>query len=107
MALRIRLRLKRLVQKLRRRKGTGKEPSIQNAFQINAGGVAAIGQVFVEPQHALHLSNEEGFGSCRLLDLPVELLLQILELLWESASFRSRKEQYSLPSLRLLVHYHS
>jgi hypothetical protein len=52
---------------------------------MNAGEVDAIEQAVEDPQPALHLPDSEGLGPCRLLDLPVELLLQILELLWEPA----------------------
>jgi hypothetical protein len=109
MTLRVRLKLKirRVVQKLRRRKLTGKDTSTQNALQMNAGEVDAIEHAVEDPQPALHLPDSEGLGPCRLLDLPVELLLQILEHLWEPSPFYSSEPPHPLPSLRLLVHHHS
>jgi len=109
MALRVRLKLKlqRVVQKLRRRKLTERDASIQNTLQMNAGEVDVIEQAVDDPQPALHLPNNEGLGPCRLLDLPVELLLHILELLWEPAPFCSSEPPHPLPSLRLLVHHRS
>lgn len=103
MALRVRLKLKlhHVVQKLRRRKPEGSGTSTQNALQRNA---AAIEQAVDDPQPAFPLPSSEDLGPCRLLGLPVELLLQILELLSEPAPFCSSKPPYPLPSLRLLVH---
>jgi len=109
MALRVRLRLKihRVVQKLRRRKQTDKKTSIQDALQTNTGDLDATGQAVEDPQPALRLPNSENLGPCRLLDLPVELLLQILEVLWVPGPFYSSEYPNSLSSLRLLVHHPS
>jgi hypothetical protein len=102
MALRTRLKLKLhcIIQKLRRRKPKHKDTSIQNALQAHAG-VDVAGQAVGD----LQLANSKGLGPCRLLDLPVELLLQILELLLEPTPSHSSEQPYWLPSLRLLVHY--
>ena len=108
MTLRVRIKLKlhRVVQKLRRRKLMDRDTSIQNALEVNAGKVDTVPQAAEDPQPALHLSDDsEGHGPCRLLDLPVELLLHLLELLWEPVPFHSSEHPYSLPSLRLLVYY--
>ncbi len=105
LGVRLKLKIRRVVQKLRRRKPTGKDISIQNALQIKAGDGHAIGQAIEGPQTALQLPNSEDLEPCRLLALPVELLLQILELLWEQGSFYLSERPYSLLPLRLLVHH--
>lgn len=97
----LKLKLRRV---LRRGKPKGKVSPIQNAPQINAEEVDAIGRAVGGPQPALHLPNGDNLGLSRLLDLPVELLLQILEILWEPGPFYSSEHPYSLASLRLLVH---
>lgn len=107
LGVRLKLNIRRIVQKLRRRKLPGKDISIQNALQIKAGGGDAIGRAVEGLQPALHLPNSEDLGPCRLLALPVELILQILELLWEPAPFSSSEQPFSLSSLRLLVHHRS
>jgi hypothetical protein len=96
LGVRLKLKIRRIVHKLRRRKFTGKDIPIQNALHINAEGVDTV-----------HLPNSNDLRPCRLLDLPVELLLHILELLWEPGPFYSSQHPYSLASLRLLVHHHS
>ena len=107
MALRVRIKLEahRVVQKLRRRKPTGRDTAIQNALEVNAGKVDTVPRAVEDPQSALHLSNSEDHGPFRLLDLPVELLLQILELLCKPVPIHWNERPYSLPPLRLLVHY--
>ena len=105
LGVRLKLIIRRVVQKLRRRKLAGKGTSIQNALQIKAGDGDAIGRAVEGPQTALQPPNTEDLEPCRLLALPVELLLQILELLWEPGPLNSSQHPYSLPSLRLLVHH--
>ena len=107
LGVRLKLNLRRVVQKLRRRKLPGKDISKQNALQIKAGEGDAVGQAVEGLQPVLQLPNSEELGPCRLLALPVELVLQILELLWEPSPFPSSEHPYSLPSLRLLVHHYS
>ena len=107
LGVRLKLNIRRVVQKLRRRKLSGKGISIQNALQIKAGEGDAIGQAVEGLQPSLQFPNSEDLGLCRLLALPVELILQILEHLSEPAPFPSSEHQYSLPSLRLLVHHRS
>lgn len=107
LGVRLKLIIRRVVQKLRRKKLRGKDISVKNALQIKAGDGDAIGQAVERLQTALQLPNTEDLEPCRLLALPVELLLQILELLWEPTPLNSNEHPYSLPSLRLLVHHRS